>query len=79
MILPLVLISEESLEIAINAWDVLSSGVAEIGLEFRINNFFTLYFIIVSGFSVAHMFIYQGSFRYTNILAESATVCTLVQ
>ena len=45
MILPLVLISEESLEIAINAWDALFFGVAEMRLEFRI--FFTLYFIFL--------------------------------
>jgi len=30
IILPLVLISEESLEIAINAWDALFFGVAEM-------------------------------------------------
>ena len=46
MILPLVLISEESLEIAINAKDALFFGVAEMRLEFRIKMFFTLYFIV---------------------------------
>ena len=30
MILPLVLISEESLKIAINAWDALFFGVTEV-------------------------------------------------
>ena len=44
MILPLALISEESLEIAINAWDALFFCVAEMRLEFRIRNF--LYIVL---------------------------------
>ena len=72
MILPLVLISEESLEIAINEWDALFFGVAEMRLEFRIKKalYIVLYCIFRTNFYKLHMPLFTRALLDTSLLAE---------
>ena len=69
MISPLMLISEESLEIAINAWDALFFGVAEMRLEFSIKNvlYIVLYRIIWSNFYKLHIPLFTMALLDTRI------------
>ena len=71
MTLPLVLISEESLEIAINAWDALFFGVAEIRLEFGIKNFlYIVLYVFRIIFYKLHISLFTRTPLDTSLLAK---------
>ena len=73
MISPLALISEESLEIAINAWDALFFGVAKMRLEFRIKDvlYFVLYCIFRTNFYKLHIpFVVYSEYKAGNTVSQ---------